>query len=74
MDIGDCRTWQQVEERLFERSTDMLATACHRLEDPSFEMTLPDDLGPLYTCPDALEAVRIELENTKGKLLNGLSG
>lgn len=74
VDIGDCRTWQAVEDRLFERSTEMLATACTRLEDPSFETTKPDDLGPLYTCPDALETVRIELKNSKGKLLNGISG
>lgn len=74
VDIDDCRTWEQVKDRLFDHSTDMLATACRRLEDPSFETTQLDDLGPLYTCPDALETVQITFKNTKGKLLNEISG
>lgn len=66
--IDDLGTWQAVERRLFERSTDMLATACERLADPAFEATTVEELGPLYTCPGPLETARIELKNVRGRV------
>lgn len=72
VDVADCRTWQEVERRLFERSTDMLATACTRLEDSAFEPTSVDELGPLYSDPGAVDAARIELKNAKGRVLNAI--
>lgn len=66
--IEDCRTWQATKRRLFDASTDMLATACTRLADPTFEPTTAEELGPLYTCPGVLETVRIELKNARGLL------
>ncbi|MFC4541755.1 formyltransferase family protein [Halosolutus amylolyticus] len=72
IDVADCRTWQAVERTLFEHSTDMLATACTRLTEPTFEARTPDDLGPLYTCPGAVDTVRIELENARGKVANAI--
>lgn len=68
VEIADCRTWQAAKRRLFEASTDMLATACTRLADPTFEPTTAEELGPLYTCPDAVETMRIELKNARGTL------
>ncbi|MFA9427630.1 formyltransferase family protein [Natronorubrum sp. A-ect3] len=70
IDITDCRTWQNVRQRLFDNSTDMLATACTRLEDPEFGPTHTDELGPLYTCPGLVDTVRIELKNIRGKVQN----
>ena len=66
--IDDLPTWQAVERRLFDRSTDMLATACRRLRDPEFEPTVAEELGPMYTCPGPLDTARIELKNVRGKL------
>lgn len=73
VDITDCRTWQEVRYRLFTRSTDMLATACTRLEDPEFDTKHTDDLGPLYTCPGAFDTLRIEFKNARGRVLNRIS-
>ncbi|AGB15254.1 methionyl-tRNA formyltransferase [Halovivax ruber XH-70] len=66
--IDDLGTWQAVERRLFECSTDMLATACDRLTDPAFAATTVDELGPLYTCPGPIETARIELKNVRGRV------
>ncbi|MFC3960249.1 formyltransferase family protein [Halovivax cerinus] len=68
VDIDDLATWQAVERRLFERSTDMLATACERLAEPSFEPTTVEALGELYTCPGPIATTRIELKNAIGRM------
>ena len=71
--IRDCRTWQAVRRRLFESSVEMLAIACTRLTDPSFEPTVVDDLGPLYSDPDAIDVLRIEVKNASGRVQNRLA-
>ncbi len=72
VDISDCHTWQTVKRRLFESSVDMLATACKRLTDPAFEPTVVDELGPLYSEPDAIEAAKIGAKNARGRVLDSI--
>lgn len=72
VDITDCHTWQAVKQRLFESSVDMLATACRRLPDPTFEPLVVDDLGPLYSEPDVIDTARIGVKNAKGRVLKQL--
>ena len=66
VELAEPPTWQAVERKLFERSTDMLATACERLQEPGFDPTTADELGPLYTCPGPLDTARIELKTARG--------
>ncbi len=68
--IEGLETWQAIERRLFERSTDMLATACERLREAEFDATTANDLGPLYTCPGVADTVRIALKNIRGMMSN----
>lgn len=74
IDVSEHRTWQETKRTLFEQSTDMLAIACDRFADSAFEPSSVDDLGPLYTDPGVVDTARIELKNTKGRVLNRIDG
>nr|WP_305794631.1 formyltransferase family protein [Halomarina rubra] len=73
-DISDADTWREVERRLFAVSTGMLSAGLASLRAGEEPTTLPsDDLGALYTDPDARETARFLAKNAVGSV-RGLLG
>lgn len=66
VDIEDAATWQEVEARLYALSEELLARGLERLRD-GVEPRSADDLGPLYTTPNARETVRLLAKNARGR-------
>lgn len=56
--IEDARTHAEVRGLLYENSEDMLATAISKIEDGQTEFDVIEGLGPLYTIPSGVPALR----------------
>lgn len=55
VDIRDCNTWQEVKQRQFSASDDMLVEATENVK--SGDVTKPQELGKLYTSPNTTEFI-----------------
>lgn len=64
--IEDARTHAEIRGRLYESSEDMLATAISKIEDGQTEFETVDDLGPLYTIPSGVPALRFLAKELRG--------
>lgn len=72
--IGDARTHAEIRGRLYEGSEDMLATAISKIEDGRTEFEVIDDLGPLYTIPRGVPALRFLAKELRGYARRRLDG
>jgi hypothetical protein len=66
IDIADAKTWWDVESRLFETSTGMLADSIDRLERGEFDPEPPEQLGELTTTSGAAASMRYYLRTLRG--------
>jgi hypothetical protein len=75
VDLSDARTWAEVERRLYAASEGMLADGVAALRAGEEPETVPaEELGPLYSDPDAGETARFLAKNAVGgarRLLGG---
>jgi hypothetical protein len=55
VDISDCRSWGEVQERLYPNSTHLLAEAIENVQNPGIESLDIDEFGPVYHPPSAGE-------------------
>ena len=46
--VGDCATLWECYERLYRLHPDLLVEGIENLRDPTFEITVPESLGPYY--------------------------
>lgn len=64
--IEDARTHAEVRGLLYENSEDMLATAVSMIEDGRTEFDVISDLGPLYSTPRGVPALRFIAKELRG--------
>jgi folate-dependent phosphoribosylglycinamide formyltransferase PurN len=66
--IEDARTHSEIRGKLYENSEDMLATAISKIESGQTEFDVIDDLGPLYSIPSGIPALRFLYKELRGYL------
>lgn len=69
VDIADARTWNEVRDRLFDASDDVLAEGIENAAS-GVEPHSPDELGDLYTLPEGEDVVKYVLKEGKGRVRN----
>lgn len=74
VNIEDAKTLREVQRVLYTESTGMLAEALIYLDDPAFEPSTVDNLGPLYTPPGLLDYLKFVYKNTRGVVETKLFG
>lgn len=70
-DIDDCATLWDVYDRVHELQIDLLAAGLENLQEPSFEPTVPESLGPYYSTRSLREtgfALKTLVKNLRGRL------
>jgi hypothetical protein len=63
IEISDCATWREVQERVYPNSTHLLAEAIERVQNPESEPVRISDHGPVYNPPSAVELGRFALKS-----------
>jgi len=66
--IDDVHTYGEVRDRLYERSTPLLATGIGTLRSPDDDPATVESLGDLYSFPQGLDALRFLAKELRGTL------
>lgn len=64
--MENARTYAEIRGLLYEQSEDMLATAISKIETGRTDFEMIDELGPLYTIPSGLPALRFLVKELRG--------
>ena len=64
--IEHARTHSEIRGLLYENSEDMLATAISKIENGQTDFEVTDELGPLYTIPSGVPALRFLAKELRG--------
>lgn len=68
VDITDAYTWQEVKSYVYRAVVTLLTQGVTNIQDPEFEPKTVDELGAVYTTPDAVETIRYLLKNNTGRV------
>lgn len=62
IDIEDCRNWGEIRERIYSKTTHLLAESIENLRDESTSAQQVEDLGPVYHPPSAVDLGKYTLK------------